>query len=215
MKCRQTIVLTGFEPFSNYHVNPSWEAAKHFDMKQIDSCKVKSFLIPLKYAEIRNSVEEILETESPKIVINLGQSTRASISLERVAINLADLTDLPAQYNCGSRPADDLLEPNGPPAYFSTLPTREILTRLREAEIPAEISYTAGTFGCNQIFYHTMHWISREGLSIPAGFIHVPTLPHQATRTGKKVPTMSLQTITRAVQVAVETTLWSLKLNQV
>jgi pyroglutamyl-peptidase len=215
MKRGRTIILTGFEPFSDYHVNPSWEAAKHLDRKQVESCEVKSFLIPLVYAEIKNVIEEILETEHPKIVINLGQSTRAFISLERVAINLADLTGLPAQYNCGSRPADDLLELKGPPAYFSTLPTREILSRLREAEIPAEISYFAGTFGCNQIFYHTMHKLSREGVSIPAGFIHVPHLLAQATRTGKKVPTMSLQMITRAVQVAVETTLRDLKLNQV
>ncbi len=213
MEQGQTIVLTGFEPFSDYHVNPSWEAVKRLDRKRIESYEVKSFLIPLVYNEIKNTIEEILEAESPKIVINIGQSTRALISLEKVAINLADLTDFPVLYNCGTRPTDDSLEPQGPKAYFSTLPTRQILNSLRESEIPAEISYTAGTFGCNQIFYHTMHKISREGMSIPAGLIHIPTLPSQAAQAQKKIPTMNLQTTTRAIEVAVKTTLQNLKQN--
>ena len=51
---------------------------------------------------------------------------------------------------------------------------RASFERLRAAGEPVEISYTAGTYVCNHVFYEG-HRISRElGLSIPAGFVHVP-----------------------------------------
>ena len=51
---------------------------------------------------------------------------------------------------------------------------RASVERLRAAGEPVEISYTAGTYVCNHVFYEGQR-ISRElGLSIPAGFVHVP-----------------------------------------
>ena len=51
---------------------------------------------------------------------------------------------------------------------------RASFERLRVAGEPVEISYTAGTYVCNHVFYEGQR-ISRElGLSIPAGFVHVP-----------------------------------------
>lgn len=205
------VVLTGFEPFADFKVNPSWEAAKTFDHKEIDSFKVKSFQIPLTYKEIKPTITRIMDTQKPAVIINLGQSYRALISLEKVAINFADLTESSILYNCGTRPKDQTLEPNAPTAYFTTLPIRKILNKLRQNNIPAEISYTAGTFGCNQIFYHTMHKIHKDRLDIKAGFIHVPSLPTQAAqlqKTRKKViPSMNLDTTTKAVEITIRTTL--------
>ena len=53
---------------------------------------------------------------------------------------------------------------------------RASFERLRVAGEPVEISYTAGTYVCNHVFYEGQR-ISRElGLSIPAGFVHVPAI---------------------------------------
>ena len=207
---RKLVVLTGFEPFADFKVNPSWEAAKTFDDKEIDS-----FKIPLKYKAIKPTITQIIESQKPAVIINMGQSYRPLISLEKVAINLADLTESSILYNCGTRPKDQTLEPNAPTAYFTTLPIRKILNKLRENSIPAEISTTAGTFGCNQIFYHTMHKIHKDRLDIKAGFIHVPSLPTQAAQLQKTknrtIPSMSLDTITKAVEISVKTTLQNIK----
>jgi len=205
------VVLTGFEPFADFKVNPSWEAAKTFDDKEIDSFKVKSFQIPLAYKEIKPTITRIMDTQKPAVIINLGQSYRALISLEKVAINFADLTESSILYNCGTRPKDQTLEPSAPTAYFTTLPIRKILNKLRQNNIPAEISYTAGTFGCNQLFYHTMHKIRKDRLDIKAGFIHTPSLPTQAAqlqKTRKKgIPSMNLDTTIKAVEITIRTTL--------
>ncbi len=205
------VVLTGFEPFGGFRVNPSWEAAKTFDNKEIASYRIKAFKIPLAYEKVKPAVTEILDRENPAILINTGQSYRALISLEKVAINFADLTESPIVYNCDTRPEDITLEPEGPVAYFTKLPIRDILNQIRRSNIPAEISYTAGTFGCNQVFFHTMHKIHSDKLGTMAGFIHVPSLPSQAAelqiRGKRSIPSMNLETIIEALGIAIETTI--------
>lgn len=205
------VFLTGFEPFAEFQANPSWEAAKAFDSKEIESFKVKSFQVPLVYKEIKPAIARIIDAEKPAVIISLGQSYRPLISLEKVAINHADLTESTVRYNCETRPKDETLEPGAPAAYFTKLPIRKILSKLRTNNIPAEISYTAGTFGCNQLFFHTMHKIQSDRLDICAGFIHVPGLPAQAAqlqRAGKgSIPSMSLDMTIKAVEISIKTTL--------
>jgi pyroglutamyl-peptidase len=211
----QLVVLTGFEPFADFQVNPSWEAAKTFEGEEIGSFKVKSFRLPLSYKEIKPRITRIIVTQKPAVMISLGQSYRPLISLEKVAINFADLTESTVLYNCGAHPKDEILETNAPAAYFTTLPIRKILSKLRQNSIPAEISYTAGAFGCNQIFFHTMHKVRNNKFDLRAGFIHVPCLPSQAAQLQKarkgKIPSMNLDTTTKAVEIAVKTTLENLQ----
>lgn len=205
----KTVALTGFEPFADFRVNPSWEAAKELDGKIVSSFTIKSFRIPLVYQEIKPAITRIVDRENPAIIISLGQSYHPLISLEKVAINLADLTESTTLYNCKTRPQDETLEKQALNAYFSTLPLREILRDLRKNHIPTEISYNAGTFGCNQIFFHLMHKINSEGSKALAGFIHVPCLPSQAAqlrKQGRRIPSMSQGTITNALEIAIKTT---------
>ena len=209
------IALTGFEPFANFQVNSSWEAAKAFDGKDFGSFKVRSFQIPLAYKEIKPTITRITDSQKPAVIISLGQSYRSLISLEKIAINFADLIESTILYNCGARPRDETLEQKAPAAYFTTLPIRKILSKLRQNSIPAEISYTAGAFGCNQIFFHVMHKICSDRLDINAGFIHVPCLPSQAAQLQKarkgKIPSMDIDTTAKAVEMAIETTLENLQ----
>ena len=108
----------------------------------------------------------------PDALISLGVAVgRDVVSLEQVAINLdsAGIED-----NDGDQRCDESIAPGGQEAYFSSLPVRASFERLRAAGEPVEISYTAGTYVCNHVFYEGQR-ISRElGLSIPAGFVHVP-----------------------------------------
>jgi len=197
----KTVLLTGFEPFGGSHINPSIEACKPYDGKTINNVKVRVVEIPLRYAEIRSSLVKAIEDTKPSAIICTGQSGSSDIRLERVAINVADAR---IPYNCGAQPVDEFIEPSGPAAYFSRLPLRKLLAALTEAKIPAQISNSAGTFGCNHIFYELMHYLSENGLDIPAGFIHVPSLPEQVV--GKKQqPSMCLGLIVDALGVVLET----------
>ena len=168
------LIVTGFEPFGGAEVNASWEAVRHLE-------GVEKALMPVSFARARDSVRGII-AEGPDAVICIGEAGgRSAISVERVAVNLMDAR-MPD--NDGAQPVDAPIAPEGPAAYFPTLPTREIAARLREAGIPAELSYTAGTYVCNSTFYTLMDAIARSGRPIPGGFIHVPAK-------GMPVPTLA------------------------
>jgi pyroglutamyl-peptidase len=194
------ILLTGFEPFGGSTVNPSISACRRLEGKRVDGFEIVVEEIPLRFHEIRSAIEEHIARLDPAAVICTGQSSRALISLERVAINVANAR---IPYNCGTHPVDELLNGEGPAAYFSALPLMEILEAVKEAGVPVGISNSAGTFGCNQIFYHLMDYRSRLGLEIPAGFIHVPCLPEQAINKAK--PSMSLDLMVEALKLAAST----------
>ena len=196
------IILTGFEPFGGSNVNPSTLACKSLDKKTIEGYEVQAIEIPLRYKEIKQNIESVLIREKPEIVICTGQSSRSVISLERVAINIASLEK--SAYSCGTKPIDEILDIDGRDGYFSTLPIRKIKDGLEENMIPCEISNSAGTFGCNQIFYHLMHFINKNEINIPAGFIHVPSLPEQVI--GKNIPSMTLDLIILSLEKAIITT---------
>lgn len=200
---KKKIILTGFEPFGGSEVNPSMLACQSLDKKKIEGYEIKAIEIPLHYNEIKQIIESVLIKEKPQIVICTGQSPRSVISLERIAINIASLEK--SAYCCGTKPIDEILDTNGREGYFSTLPIRKIKDCLEENKIPCEISNSAGTFGCNQIFYHLMHFINNNEINIPAGFIHVPSLPEQVI--GKNVPSMTLELIIQALEIAIITTI--------
>ncbi|MCK4895771.1 MAG: pyroglutamyl-peptidase I [Candidatus Heimdallarchaeota archaeon] len=197
------IILTGFEPFGGSDVNPSILACQSLSKKTVEGYEIKAIEIPLRYKEIKHNIESVLIKEKPEIVICTGQSSRSVISLERIAINTASLEK--SAYSCGTKPMDEILETNGRAGYFSTLPIRKIKDCLEENKIPCEISNSAGTFGCNQIFYHLMQFINNNEINIPAGFIHVPSLPEQVI--GKNFPSMTLELIIQALEIAIITTI--------
>ena len=172
----KVILLTGFEAFGESKVNPSILACRELESKNYNSYMVAVEEIPLRYKEIQSKIERLIEAYKPSAIVGTGQGGGPGLSLERVAINIADAR---TPYNCGAKPIDEPLNPKGPAAYFTKLPIKKLVERLREEKIPSAISNSAGTFGCNQLFYHLMDFLARKKLNYPAGFIHVPLLPEQ------------------------------------
>lgn len=194
------ILLTGFEPFDGDAVNPSGEVAKQLDGRVIGECAVRSVILPVQHEAARAVVAPLLAAPGLVAVVHLGLAGgRARVSLERVAANVMDYSRPDAH---GQVLRDMPCVPDGPAAYFSTLPLREILAALTAEGIPAAISNTAGTYLCNDISYTTLHALARRGLTIPAGFIHLPFLPSMVAAHGLEEPSMDLPVMARAVEVA-------------
>ena len=78
-----------------------------------------------------------------------------------------------------------------------------LVEKINTEGIPARISNTAGTQGCNLAFYHLMDYVAEKQLGIPTGFIHVPRLPENAV--GTRNPSMSLESSAKALEIAVKT----------
>ena len=99
---------------------------------------------------------------------------------------------------------DQPLVPGGPAAYFATLPVKAMVRRVREAGIPCQISYTAGTYVCNCLMYRALHLAAEVYPGMRAGFIHVPYALRQAADKPGSTPSMSLEAITAALAAAIE-----------
>ena len=203
IRIMESLLLTGFEPFGDYKINPSEIIAQELDGKTFTKIKVIGKSIPLRYTEIKPIIVNLINEINPIIIINMGQAPRSMISIERVAINLADVSK--TAYNCDSKPDDEILVKEGPAAYFSTLPVKQLAKHLQNNDIPCQVSNTAGTFGCNQIMYHTLNHldISSKIKSVLAGFIHLPLLPEQVV-SSPQTSSMSLDLMKKAIILVIE-----------
>lgn len=175
------VLLTGFQPFAGETVNPSAEIARALDGEVIEGHTVVGVVLPCVFGEAIAALKGHLARTEPALVICVGQAGgRASISFERVAINLDDAR-IPDE--AGQQPRDRPVIEGGPAAYFSSLPVKAMAHALGAAGVPAEVSHTAGTFVCNHVFYGLMHALS-GGSGTRGGFVHVPFTPEQAARHG-------------------------------
>nr|MCR4804692.1 pyroglutamyl-peptidase I [Clostridia bacterium] len=139
---------------------------------------------------------------NPDAVLCVGLAEgRAEITPERVAINCMDAR-IPD--NAGFQPQDKPIAPDGQTAYFSLLPIREITKAIQAEGIPAKISNTAGTYVCNALMYELLQAITNDPAfqHVLGGFIHVPATPDMGLP--KETPTMELNQIVRALQIAVD-----------
>lgn len=176
-----TLLLTYFGPFAGVPINPSQAVAFGAQEALAISAPhltVEVHELPVEFAASSRVLGDLLKRIKPQLAISLGVAAgRDKVSLERVAINL-DSARIPD--NSGAQLIDQPIRSDGPDAYFSTLPTRAIFEELSSQQLPVELSYTAGTFVCNHVFYELMY--ATKG-TIPAGFIHIP-LTHVETGGG-------------------------------
>lgn len=203
----KTVLLTGFEPFGGEAINPSWEVAKALDGQIIGNAKVVAKCLPCVFGDSLERLADYIIDTQPDIVISLGQAGgRSDITPERVAINLDDAR-IPD--NRGAQPLDRPIVEGGETAYFTTLPIKAIVEALRAAGIPASVSYTAGTFVCNHVFYGLQRLAISHGIA-KSGFIHIPYLPEQAAKpmgqTGQTAqPSMAFDTLVNGIKLAIDT----------
>jgi pyroglutamyl-peptidase len=205
-----SVLLTGFEPFDGGTINPSAEIARALDGRTIGGLRVTGRVYPVSMRRISGAIAAALDETKPGMVVSLGLAGgEPAIRLERVGVNLADF---PVADNEGALPKDAKLSPTGPDAFASTLPMREIHAALLQAGIPARLSNSAGTYLCNASLYLTGLMLKERGNGAGFGFIHLPYLPQQAAalladakadRDPDKHPSMSLDTMMRAVETAI------------
>lgn len=196
------LLLTGFEAFGESEKNPTAEIVRLLDGSTVGGHTVHGTALPVTASGAPAALREAVVLHRPGLVLSLGLANgRSMLALERVAINVLDF---PIPDNEGASPTDEPVVEGGPPAYFATLPIKAILAAWKGAGLPGYVSNTAGTYVCNQTFYHSLH-LSEEH-RYRAGLIHVPYLPEQAART-EGTPSMSLDVMVRAVELALEVSL--------
>ncbi len=195
------ILITGFNPFGGESTNPAFEAVKLLP-ETIKEAQIIKLEIPTEFKRAGKVLQDGIETNKPDVVVCIGQAGgRSAITPEKVAINLMDgrIPD-----NAGYQPVDTPVREDGPTAYFTSLPVKAMVETIREAGIPAFLSYSAGTYVCNFLMYELLYLIDHHYPIIKGGFIHVPYMSQQVVNKPNGTPSMDLKTIARGLEKAVE-----------
>ena len=190
---KPVLLITGFAPFDGQTINPSWEAVQAL-AGTVGKYLLEKRLIPVEYGKAAEQVLAYARQLQPEVILCIGQAGgRSDVTPEVIGINLreAAIAD-----NAGLLCQGCPIDPEGPAAYFSTVPVRKMVQTVKDAGFPARLSYSAGAYVCNDVLYTLLHTLRDTPIQI--GFIHVPFLPQQGT------PNMELDQITRALTAAIE-----------
>lgn len=168
----KTLLLTGFEPFGGDALNSSWELVRRLDGERIGGLRVQTLQLPCVFARSAAALADALRAR-PALVLAVGQAgSRQALSFERVAMNWIDAR-IPD--NAGAQPVDVPVQAGAPSALFTTLPIKAMAEASRGVGVAAEISFSAGSFVCNQTFFALQLQLRRRR-SVRSGFLHVPAL---------------------------------------
>lgn len=194
------ILVTGFDPFGGEPINPAIESVKRLPVN-IEGAEIIKLEIPTVRKKSLEKIEKAINEHNPDVILSIGQAGgRFDISIERVGINLDDFR-IPD--NEGNQIIDEPIFPDGENSYFVKLPVKAMVQNVQKNNIPASVSYTAGTFVCNHVLYGVLYLIEKKYKGKKSGFIHIPFLPQQVVDK-RNTPSMELNTIVKGLTAAIE-----------
>ena len=196
----KTLLLTGFEPFLNFPINPTENIVKELDGQTIGEYKIIGKILPVDFQSAGELLIQFYHEINPNAVVSLGLAGgRFKITPERIAINCND----GAADNKGNKFIGKKIDGKGPDGLFSTLPVQAIVDHLNENKFPAEVSNSAGTYLCNNVMYQMLNELKIKVISIPSGFIHIPA-SHELAVLQKNLPSWAQSDLTNAIKLALE-----------
>lgn len=193
----RSILLTAFEPFGTWTSNSSELCLRALLPLVPAGIRVTPRVYPVNFDLVRVQLAEDLK-QNFDFAVHLGQAQQAGrIRLESIAVNVGGH---PGQ------PAEDFLPlvATGPVAYRCELPLSEWAVRLREAGLPAYVSYHAGTYLCNATLYWSQ-WLADEWqLATRAAFVHLPLDVSQVVQQTTDWPTLPTASSADAIRRVME-----------
>ena len=187
------LLITGFDSFGGAGINPSWEAVKLLP-EQIGDLELTKMEIPTVFGLAAETVIAKAEEVKPDLILCIGQAGgRDAVTPERIAVNIRDAK---IRDNAGNQPMGEFVVPDGPAAYFATVPVTDMAQAIQDAGLPGTVSNSAGAFVCNDTLYCLLHHYAATNVKV--GFIHVPYLPEQGS------PSLPLEKTAAALEAVIE-----------
>lgn len=178
------ILVTGFVPFLKHGVNSSQAV-----VGRLAKSGVSTLVLPVEFGKgfeaLRAHLEGLSADERPHALVLTGMAAGArNVRLERLAVNLADCEafavpgrrTVPRPDNGGAAPMDEPIVPGGPLALPARADVKALGRALKARGLPVELSLSAGSYVCNDIYYRTLDYLARTGSDARCLFVHLPGL---------------------------------------
>ena len=188
------ILLTAFEPYDDWKENSSWLALVELLRDASPDFNLVTRRYPVDLQTLSKRLEKDLETRFDAI-LHLGQAPgTTAIKLESVALNVA---------GCVEDRGEELpaLTKDGPLAVQTRMPIGRWVDLLRSNNIPAMVSYHAGTFLCNATMYLSHYYYQNDPSAPFVGFVHLPLATEQVAQQQRPSPSLPTEMMARAVSL--------------
>jgi pyroglutamyl-peptidase len=190
----RVVLVTGFEPFGSYSMNPSQVIAETLNGSMFADANIIGIVLPVNFTTSVERAVEAIELYHPNVVISLGLNAKADkIEIEKIGVNIKRY---PLEDGRWSFPR--FLEKRSPLLRITSLSTVDMVRKIQDAGIPAKQSFFAGTYICNALFYGLLGYGKDQSLNTSIGFIHVPLLDSQDPQG------MPLERMIDAVKIAIQ-----------
>lgn len=173
------VIVTGFNPFGEFRVNPSQEAVYELpDIVKLgqDALEVRVVKLTLPtccqdaFDLLSKEVESVLDQPFAIVLSGLADS-RDKICLERFALNVRHFR-IPD--NSGHKWDEEHIHEGAPDALRTRLPLRDIYSHLDAAGFACDISNHAGTYVCNETYYRSLFAWQEHPHCRGIVFVHLP-----------------------------------------
>ncbi|XP_043256705.1 pyroglutamyl-peptidase 1 isoform X2 [Colletes gigas] len=178
------IIVTGFGPFGDHVINASWEAVKelsklHADSKEFIDVKLIVEEIPVSYDDVASYVPKLWKEYNPTVILHVGVSHKVDcLTIECCAhSNGYERPDIYDKCPDESKITQEVL--------ITNVDAHKICDTINENSMETEcsacVSYDAGRFLCEYVFYQSLHIEPTKVL-----FVHVPDFTtYSSLRTAK------------------------------
>ena len=124
------LLITGFDPFAHYQINPCWEVVKALP-EQLGDFRLTKLLLPNIFGLAGRMLLERAEELQPDIILLTGMDSGSThVHVDTVAVNIRDAL---VEDNLGRKPWNEPVIAGGPDAYMATIPAHEIVRKLQRS----------------------------------------------------------------------------------
>ena len=191
------ILISAFKPFNKETINPSLIIANEIASNYKELIQVLS--LNVEYNNDSVLLIDKIKTYKPDYLFCLGQAGgRSKVSLEYFALNMqsAAIKDNIETYILHNEIIKD-----GKEAYKSNINLLDVINNVNNEHLA--ISYNAGTFICNEIYYNALKYIDDNNLNTKCVFIHIPFIEAQVENK-PSVPYLNLKESTEIIHKVIK-----------
>ncbi|MBR6918497.1 MAG: pyroglutamyl-peptidase I [Clostridia bacterium] len=187
---KNVILVTAFDSFGGRSYNPTERM-----LGLLPDDGIKKLLLPTSFTRAPELLRSAMKEISPAAVVSTGlASGRTGVSLEFAALNIKD-SDIVCDNDGNRASGESVIPEDSRNALFTKLDLGRYAAIVRDSGIPCRVSYHAGTFVCNCVYYHLLSF------GVPCVFIHIPD--DEASAPSDDAPRLPLDSSAAAVSILI------------
>lgn len=165
-------IITGFERFGPYPINPTGELASKFEGQVVGNVKFSGLVLPATYRTAVRDLFGAIEELEPAFVISFGLASR----IPRLRIEAFGRNWMQSTYadNLGVLATGEKIDPEGPNFCQTNIDAIGLVHALHETDVAVDISVDAEAFVCNALIYQTMRRLRHPSEKTLFTYFHTP-----------------------------------------